>query len=133
MSQPLLSEFCRVLISTVLLPAMRAHEKNLQAGSLRGRRLISAVMFAVMVLCASAEAADGPERAEYVNRLESICKPGVEATQKAVKGVRSDIEAERLAVAAGKLGKAAQIFDGTVQKISAVPRPPNEATHLAKW
>ena len=44
-----------------------------------------------------------PDRAEYVSRLESICKPGVEATQRAVRGVRSDIRAERLAVAAGKL------------------------------
>ena len=47
--------------------------------------------------------------------------------------MRSDIEAERLAVAAGKLGRAARIFDGTVGKISAVPRPPHDASHLAKW
>ena len=97
------------------------------------RRSVSATILAVMVLSASAGAAVAPERAEYVNSLESICKPGVEATQQAVKGVRSDIQAERLAVAAGKLGRAARIFDGTVRKISAVPRPPRDARHLAKW
>jgi len=91
------------------------------------------MMLALMALSASAGAAAIPDRAEYVSRLESICKPGVEATQQAVRGVRSDIRAERLAVAAGKLGKAAQIFDGTVSQISAVPRPPGDATHLAKW
>ena len=38
--------------------------------------------------------------------------------------MRADIQAERLAVAAGKFAKAARIFDGTVREISAVPRPP---------
>ena len=90
-------------------------------------------MLAGMALSASAGAAAMPDRAEYVVRLESICEPGVEATQQAVRGVRSDIRAERLAVAAGKLGSAARIFDGTVRRISAVPRPPSDATHLAKW
>ena len=88
---------------------------------------------AVLVLSASAGAAVAPDRAEYVSSLESICKPGVEATQRAVRGVRSDIQAERLAVAAGKLWSAARIFDGTVREISAVPRPPLDATQLAKW
>ena len=87
-------------------------------------------MLAVMVLSASAGAAVSPDRAEYVSRLESICKPGVEATQQAVRGVRSDIQAERLAVAAGKLGSAARIFDGTLRRISAVPRPPPDASIL---
>ena len=103
---------------------MRARKRTLRAGGL---------IFAVFVLCASAGAAVAPDRAEYVSSLESICKPGVETTQEAVRGVRSDIEAERLAVAAGKLGRAARIFDGTVGKISAVPRPPQDASHLAKW
>ena len=103
---------------------MRARKRTLLAGGLS---------FAVFVLCASAGAAVAPDRAEYVSRLESICKPGVETTQQTVKGVRSDIRAERLAVAAGKLGRAARIFDGTVGKISAVPRPPQDASHLAKW
>jgi hypothetical protein len=91
------------------------------------------MMLGLMVLTASAVAAVAPDRAEYVDRLESICKPSVEATQQAVRGVRSDIQAERLAVAAGKLGRAARIFDGTVGKISAVPRPPRDASHLSKW
>lgn len=73
------------------------------------------------------------QRTEYVDRLEAICEPGVEATQRAVKGVRLDVQAERLAVAAAKLAKAARIFDGTVGKISAVPRPSPDRTQLAKW
>src|SRR5262249_55614841 len=101
MSRPLLTGFCRVLISTVLPPATRAHRTSIRVGGLGGRGLVSAAVRAVAVLGSSADAAVAPDRAEYVNRLESICQPGVEETQQAVRGVRSDIEAERLAVAAG--------------------------------
>lgn len=98
----------------------------------RARRTIS-VTLAVTALTASAGAAATQDRDGYVARLEPICKPGVEATQRAVAGVRSDIQAERLAVAAGKLGRADRIFDGTVRRISAVPRPAADTAQLAKW
>ena len=66
-------------------------------------------------------------------QLETICKPDTEATQKAMKGARADIQAERLALAAGKFAKATSIFGGTVKEISAVPQPPADATKLGKW
>lgn len=99
----------------------------------RVRRLVAAASLAVIALGASAGAETAPDRAEYVSRLESVCKPGVEATQRAVRGVRADIRAERLAVAAGKLGSADRIFDRTVRTISAVPRPQPDSAQLAKW
>jgi hypothetical protein len=105
-----------------------------RASSILMRRLGAAVaLVAAIALSAPAGAETVPDRAEYVSRLESVCKPGVEETQRAVKGVRSDIKAERLAVAAGKLASAARIFDGTVSTISSVPRPPLDAKQLAKW
>lgn len=103
------------------------------ATSTRVRRLAVAVSLAIVVLGASASAETAPDRAEYVSRLESVCKPGVEATQRAVRGVRSDVQAERLGVAAGKLTRAGRIFDGTIGKISPVPRPSQDTTQLAKW
>ena len=105
------------------------------SSSFRGCRLVAAASLAaaLITLSASARAETVPNRTEYVSRLESVCKPGVEATRQAVKGVRSDIKAERLAVAAGKLTKAARIFDGTVSQISAVPRPPQDSDQLTKW
>lgn len=99
---------------------------------MRARKTI-AVTLAVLALTASVGVAAVQDRGEYVDRLESICKPGVEATQRAVRGVRSDIQAERLALAAGKLGSAARIFDGTVGRISVVRRPSHDAGQLAKW
>jgi hypothetical protein len=98
----------------------------------RMRLLLVAMVLSALTVVVSAQAA-GSERGVYVDRLETICKPGVAATQRAVKGVRSDVQAERLAVAAAKLSRAARIFDGTVGKISAVPRPPPDARQLAKW
>jgi hypothetical protein len=94
---------------------------------------MAAALPALIALGATAAAETVPDRAEYVSRLESVCKPGVEATQSAVRGVRSDIRAERLAVAAGKLGSADRIFDRTVDKIAAVPRPQPDSAQLAKW
>lgn len=80
-----------------------------------------------------AETAEAPTRAEYVERLERICKPGSEATQRAVSGMRADIRAERLRVAAAKFARAKRIFAGTVSSISAVPRPAEDRDTLARW
>jgi hypothetical protein len=78
-------------------------------------------------------AAEAPTRAEYVSRLETVCRPDAEATQRAMAGARGDIRAERLATAAAKFGKAMRIFGSTVKQIAAVPRPAADATKLAKW
>ncbi|MGE5527101.1 MAG: hypothetical protein ACM3Q9_00370 [Methanosarcina sp.] len=97
-------------------------------------RFIPIVLFAVaLIAAASAPAAEAPTREEYVGRLEAICKPGALATQRVMKGARADIRAERLAVAAKKFARASSIFAGTVRRISAVPRPPADATKLKKW
>jgi hypothetical protein len=86
-----------------------------------------------LLFAASAPAAEAPTRDEYVDRLEAICKPDAEATQRAMKGARGDVRAERLAVAAQKFAKATAIFGGTVKGISAVPRPAADTTKLGKW
>lgn len=86
-----------------------------------------------LLAAASASAAEAPTRDEYVERLETICKPDAEATQRAMKGARGDVRAERLAVAARKFAKATAIFGGTVKQISAVPRPSADRAKLGKW
>jgi hypothetical protein len=102
-------------------------------GALRIAVATTALAAAIVLSAPALAATPKAERAEYVQRLESICKPGVEATQRAVRGVRPDIRAERLAVAAGKLARAARIFDRTVRGIAAVQRPPVDGAQLAKW
>jgi hypothetical protein len=77
---------------------------------------------------------EGPSRTEYVAELEEICKPGAKETQKAMDGVRDDVHyPSRIPIAAQKFEKAAGIFGGTIDKISAVPRPPADASRLTKW
>ena len=84
-------------------------------------------------LAAASIAAEAPTRPEYVARLERICKPGSEATQRAVRGVRADVRAERLRLAATKFSRAKRIFAHTVRAISTVPRPPADRATLARW
>lgn len=93
----------------------------------------TAFLFLALLFAATAPAAEAPTREEYVERLEAICKPDALATQKAMKGARADIRAERLAVAATKFARATAIFGGTVKEISAMPRPAADAARLGKW
>jgi len=95
--------------------------------------IAAAAALLLLVGGAGAVAAQAPTRAEYVPRLEAICKPGAEATQRAMKGARTDIQQERFSVAAIKFAKAEKIFGQTVKQIAAVPRPSADAARLAQW
>jgi hypothetical protein len=82
---------------------------------------------------AAAETPPAPDRGEYVETLEAICKPRTEETEKAVKGLPDDVRAERLKVAARKFSAAKRIFTATLAEISPVSRPPADRPKLAKW
>jgi hypothetical protein len=98
------------------------------------RRLVAVlVMLALAVPAGAASASPEPTRPEYVARLEQICKPGSEATQRAVRGFRADIRSERMRAAGAKLGKAKRIFVHTVNSISGVPRPAADRATLSRW
>jgi hypothetical protein len=97
------------------------------------QKVVVGLVLAIVFGCTTHALAEGPTRDDYVKKLESVCKPGAEATQRAMKGARADIGAERLEDAAGKFARAAQIFGSTVQKIAKVSRPPADTAKLAKW
>jgi len=82
---------------------------------------------------AVAAAEEEPTRDEYVDQLEAICKPDALATQRVMKGARSDVQHERLKLASHKFAKAGSIFSSTVKEISAVARPPADRERLKKW
>jgi hypothetical protein len=96
-------------------------------------RVALALCLAAFAAGAPSAAAEDPARAEYVAQLEQICKPGSDATERAVRGVRSDVRRERLAVAGRKFAKAKRIFAGTVRSISVVPRPAADRSTLKRW
>jgi hypothetical protein len=91
------------------------------------------IALAVLVLAALPAKAAEITRAEYVVRLEQICKPDSVATQRAVRGTRADVRSERFRPAAAKVEKAQRIFAGTVRSISRVPRPAEDRDTLARW
>jgi hypothetical protein len=104
-------------------------------GKTRSRGWLAAAVCGAALLAGAmtAAAAEAPTREQYVAQLESVCKPDAEATQVAMKGARSDVQAERLTIAAVKFAKAASIFGSTVKEISAAPRPAADTAKLTKW
>ena len=103
------------------------------SGASRRRGWAALAALTALLAPAMAAAAEAPTRAEYVSQLEGICKPDAEATQRAMKGARSDISAERLSLAAGKFSKAASIFGSTVRAMGAVSEPSADTAKLSKW
>jgi hypothetical protein len=98
------------------------------------RAIVITLVLAVGLLAvAPAPAAEAPTREEYVEQLERICKPDALATQRAMKGARADVRAERLVAAARKFAKATKIFGSTVERIAAEPRPQDDVARLRKW
>lgn len=98
------------------------------------RRATVVALGVLLALAVSAGAmAEEVTRDEYVTRLEKICKPGSDATERAVRGVRSDVRHERLALAGRKFARAKRIFAGTVRKITPVPRPAADRATLKRW
>jgi hypothetical protein len=102
------------------------------ARSVAIRAGLAALLLSLTAFSAISAAAE-LTRPEYVAQLEQICKPGSDATEGAVSGVRADVRAERLAVAGGKFARAQRIFTGTVRSISVVPRPAADRAPLARW
>jgi hypothetical protein len=94
---------------------------------------IPVLLLVALLAAAMAPAAEAPSREAYVDRLEAVCKPDALATQRAMKGARADIRAERLAAAAIKFAKATAIFGSTVKQIAAVRRPGADKAKLSRW
>jgi hypothetical protein len=84
-------------------------------------------------VASEAPPAEGPSRKEYVSDLEKVCKPGAEATQRAMKGVRDDVKENRIPVATTKFEKATKIFGKTIKTIAREPRPAADVAKLKKW
>lgn len=95
--------------------------------------LVTAAIALLFACVADAEEAPAPTRSEYVAKLEGICKPRALATKRAVKGMRADLRAERLSIAASKFAQASRYFAASVREISTQPRPPEDRATLARW
>lgn len=126
------------LISEIHGPeSPRERTRAVRDRAARPRTLAWASLSATLLLSIgfgpSVSAAAEVSRTEYVDQLEKICKPDAEATERAVRGTRIDVRAERLRQAASKVAKAQKIFSGTVGSIAKVPRPAADTVALSRW
>lgn len=96
-------------------------------------RTIGITLLLAAVLAAPAGAAEAPTRDEYVSRLEAICKPGAQETERVSRGAKADIRAERFAIAAKKFAKGTSIFSSTLKRMKAVPQPEDDVARLGTW
>lgn len=93
----------------------------------------AAAVLAALLVSGSALASPAPSRQEYVAKLEGICKPRALATERVMKGARSELNAERFAVVARKFDRASALFGETVSRMAPVPRPPADRTVVRRW
>jgi hypothetical protein len=93
--------------------------------------IVAALFVALFAVLASAS--EELSRDGYVQELEKVCKPGAKATQRAMEGVRKDVRASRIAIAARKFRRAASIFGRTIKTIGRVPRPSADRERLTTW
>ncbi len=112
---------------------LRAGEIQPRSTSCLLRTAFAAAAVALALLPGTTTADQLSTRTEYVDRLEAICKPDVEATERATQGAREDIRREHLRVAAAKLSKGARIFAGTVSGMAPIPRPEADLDRLKTW
>jgi hypothetical protein len=105
---------------------------------MRRPRTITAVgaLAALFLLLASslAFAADlEEERQAYKAQAEPICKQNREANERVLKGVKKNIQAGKLKLAASQFAKGAAALKKARAQLAAVPKPATDSARLTKW
>jgi hypothetical protein len=73
------------------------------------------------------------ERDEYVEKVEPICKANSEANARILKGVKGQVQQDKLVPAGKRFIRAAGALGKAVTQINGVPRPAADNTKLTKW
>lgn len=95
--------------------------------------LCLASIVALVVAVPSAFAAEELDRDGYVERVEPICKSNTEANERILKGVKSQVQQDKLVPAGARFIRAAGALGKAVTQIDQVPKPAADATKLTKW
>jgi hypothetical protein len=99
-------------------------------------RLAISIAAAALLLASTADAAEGPTRAEYVAQVEPICEANTVANQRILKNAKAKAQSgnqAKMSEAGGQFIHASTVFGATVRKLSAVPRPAADDARLLKW
>lgn len=73
------------------------------------------------------------ERQAYKAQAEPICKKNREANERVLKGVKKNISAEKLTLAATQFAKGATALKKARTQLAAVPKPAADSARLTKW
>jgi hypothetical protein len=92
-----------------------------------------ALAVGLLVAVPLALAADETEREEYVAAVEPICKANSEANSSILKGVKSQVQHDKLVPAGKRFIRASTALGKAVTKIDKVPRPAEDNAKLTKW
>jgi len=96
-------------------------------------KLSLALAVALLVAVPVALAAEEPTRDEYVARVEPICKANTEANSRILKGVKDQVEQDKLVPAGKRFIRASSALGKAVTQINQVPRPVADDAKLTKW
>ncbi|HEY3552397.1 MAG TPA: hypothetical protein VGK66_01795 [Solirubrobacterales bacterium] len=73
------------------------------------------------------------KRVAYKAQVEPICKRNREANERVLKGVKKNITAGKLKLAASQFAKAAVALKKARTQLAAVPKPVADEARLTKW
>lgn len=97
-------------------------------------KLSLAAIVAVLVTAPFAWAAEGePTRDEYVAQVEPICKANTETNARILKGVKQQVQQDRLVPAGKRFVRASGALGKAVTQIAAVPKPAADTVKLETW
>jgi len=97
------------------------------------RKLGTALVAAALLVAAAAPAAKGAPIDEYVERLEPICKANSEANSRILKGVRGQVQQDKLVPAGKRFVRASNALGRSVTQMAKVPKPAEAEVKLNKW
>src|SRR6059058_1433 len=75
----------------------------------------------------------GEERQGYKAQVEPICKQNREANERVLKGVKKNIKAGKLKLAATQFAKGAAALKKARTQLGAVSKPVSDEARLTKW
>lgn len=94
---------------------------------------LSALVLAFAMLSGPFAEAAEVTRESYKEAVEPICKRNVEANERILKGVKSEVKAGKLKAAATQFTKAANESHKAIGQLKGVAQPPADEAKLAKW
>jgi ABC-type uncharacterized transport system fused permease/ATPase subunit len=102
-------------------------------GSQKLRSLGLALIAVLAISAPVALAAEEPTQAEYVKRLEPICKQNSQANARILRGVKGQVKKGKLVPAGRRFVRASNALGRSVNQMARVPRPAADVRRLKQW